>query len=243
MPTISVTGQKMVNDALTILGINEQGATPSASDSQDGLYELNAQWNAWGIDEGLIFGVQAIQKPLTAAVGSYTIGPAAAFNVVAPNRIYRAYIVASDGSRNEIEVVDAQRYFSHNDLSAAAVTPDEVYPDFNIDPTTGYATVKLWPIQTGTPTLELTVGSIFTTWTLNGSYVVPQGYLDALRWALAWRLIPRFGVIVPDTIKQLVAGEAQKAELRIREMNKANRQLQPGTEMLQPPQQATAPRV
>lgn len=242
MPIIAVTGQQMVNSALTILGILEQGGTPSASESQDGLYELNGMWNAWGIDEGLIFGVQPIQKALTAAVGSYTIGPGAAFNVVAPNRIYKAYIIAADGSRNEIEVVNGQRYFAHNDLAAAAVTPDEVYPDFNIDNATGFATIKLWPVQTGTPTLELTVGSTFTTWTLNGTYYVPQGYLDAIQYALAWRLIPRFGVIVPQQIAQEVAMLGEKSELRIREMNKANRMLQPGTEMLVPPQ-AGAPRA
>ena len=243
MPTIAVTGQQMVNSALTILGILEQGGTVGASESQDALYELNGTWNAWGIDEGMIFGVQAIQKALTGGTGSYTIGPSAAFNVVAPSRIYKAYIVAADGSRNEIEVVNSDRYFAHNDLSAAAVTPDEVYPDFNIDSTTGFATIKLWPIQTGTPTLELTVGSTFTTWTLNGTYYVPQGYLDAIQYALAWRLIPRFGVIVPQQIAQEVAMLGEKSELRIRELNTMNRKLQPGTEMLTPPQQAGVQRA
>ncbi len=243
MPTIAVTGQQMVNDALTMLGINEQGGTPSASESQDALYELNAQWNAWGIDEGLIFGVQSITKALTAATASYTIGPAAAFNTPTPSKIYQAFIIASDGSRNEITVVDAAKYYAHNDLAASAVTPDEVYPDFNISPTTGFATIFVWPVNSGTPTLQLITGAPFTTWTLNGTYYVPQGYLDAIRYALAWRLIPRFGVIVPQQIAQEIAMLGEKAEVRIREMNKMNRQLPPGTEMLLPPQQAGAPRA
>lgn len=243
MPTIAVTGQQMVNSALTILGILEQGGTPSASESQDGLYELNGMWNAWGIDEGLIFGVQSITKALTAAVPSYTVGPAGAFVTPAPSKIYQAFIVASDGSRNEIEVVNAARYYAHNDLAASAVTPDEVYPDFNVISSTGLVTIYLWPVPSGTPTLQLITGAEFTTWTLNGTYYVPQGFLDAIQYALAWRLIPRFGVVVPQQIAQEVAMLGEKSELRIREMNKANRLLQPGTEMLAPPAQPGAPRV
>jgi hypothetical protein len=98
-------------------------------------------------------------------------------------------------------------------------------------------------VNTGTPTLQLIVGTPFAAWTLTGNYNVPQGYLDAIQYALAWRLIPRFGVIFPDALKQELAGLAEKAELRIREMNKANRQLQPGVEMLQPPMPPGAPRA
>jgi len=243
LPTIAVTGQQMVNSALIILGILEAGGVPSASESQDGLYELNGMWNAWGIDNGLIFGLQSITKALTAATASYTVGPAGAFATPAPSKIFQAFIVASDGSRNEIEIVNAERYFAHNDLAASAVTPDEVYPDFNVISATGLVTIYLWPVPSTTPTLQLITGAEFTTWTLNGTYFVPQGYLDAIQYALAWRLIPRFGMVVPQQIAQEVAMLGEKSELRIREMNKNNRMLQPGAEMLQPPPQPGAPRA
>lgn len=237
------TGQSLINSALTILGILEQGGTLSASESQDSLNELNSMWNAWGIDEGLIFAEASITKALLASTPSYTIGPTGSFVAAVPSRVYRAFIIGSDGNRNEIAVVNADKYYAHNDLSASAVVPDEVYPDFNIDPTSGLPTVYLWPVNTGTPTLQLLVGAPFTTWALNTTYNIPQGYQDAITYALAWRLIPRFGMIVPQNIYQEVSGLAEKAELRIREMNKINRMLQPGAEMLQPPPQPGAPRV
>ena len=218
------TGQQIITNALTTLGIVEQGGSPSASDSADALIELNDMWSSWSIDEGLIFAVQAITKALTGAVGSYTIGSGAAFNVASPSRIYAAFITTSSG-RNEIKVVDREQYYSHNDLSAAAVCPDEVYPNFNIDPTTGYATIYLWPIQSGTPTLELTVGCTFTAWALATSFILPPGYQDAINYALAWRLIPRFGDIVSAGAKEIISGLGSKAEDRIREMNVMNRKL------------------
>jgi hypothetical protein len=234
------TGQAVINAALEILGINELGGTPSASESQSALNELNAMWNAWGIDEGLIYAEIAITKALLASTASYTIGPTGSFVAAVPGKIYKAFIIAADGSRNEIDVVNAGTYYAHNDLSASAVTPDQVYPDFNVDPTTGFPVIYLWPVNTGTPTLQLLVGATFTTWALNTTYNIPQGFQDLINYSLAWRLIPRFGVIVPDAIKQEVAMLAEKAELRVREMNKMNRNLTPGTEMLQPPQQPGA---
>ncbi len=234
------TGQAIVNNALNILTIVELGGTPSATDSQNSLDELNIMWNAWGIDEGLIFAIGPISKALPANIASMTIGVGATWNTPVPSRIYKAFIVNGD-NRNEIEVADAERYWHHNSMDASASTPDEVYVDFNIDPTTGYATVYTWPIQTGTPTLELTVGAPFTLWALNTNYNLPQAYQDAIQYALAWRLIPRFGVIVPESIATAVEGLAQKAELRIREMNRVNRQLPGGTEQLVPPPPPVAP--
>lgn len=238
MPTVAITGQTLINAALEMLGINELGGTPSASESQSALNELNAMWNTWGIDQGIIYAEQTISQILVATTASYTIGTGATWNTPAPGRVYKAFIISSDGGRNEIDVVNADRYYSHNDLAATAVVPDEVYYDFNIAAATGYGTVYLWPVPSSTPTLQLTTGAEFAAWTLSGTVYIPQGYQDAIQYALAWRLIPRYGLIVPDTIKQMIAGLAEKAELRIREMNKVNRQLPPGTEMLQPP---TAP--
>lgn len=234
------TGQVIVNNALTILGILEQGGTPSASESQDSLNELNSMWNGWGIDEGLIYAVGPISKALAPNVPSLTIGPGAAWDTPLPSRVYKAFIVNPD-NRNEIEIVTGEHYWHHNDMAASAVTPDEVYPDFNVDPVTGFATIYTWPVQTGTPTLELTVGAAFGTWVLGTNYIIPQGFQDAIQYALAWRLIPRFGMIVPQTIAEAVTGLAQKAELRIREMNKINRQLPPGSEILMPPGPPIAP--
>src|ERR1039458_6852406 len=73
-----------------MLGMNEQGGTPSVSDSQDCLNLFNSMWAAWGIDEGLIYAIVAQRFPTTANLGIYTIGAGAQFNVPPPGRIYRA---------------------------------------------------------------------------------------------------------------------------------------------------------
>jgi hypothetical protein len=232
------TGQTVINNALTKLAINEPGGTPSVSDSTQALAELNNQWSSWGIDEGLIFSQQIVTKVLSAATTPNTIGTGASINTPAPSRVYKAYIAGTN--RNELKLVDAATYFAHNDLTASAVTPDEVYVDFNVDPTTGFANVYTWPVQSGAPTLNLLVGTPFSTWTLVTNYLLPPGYQDAIEWALAFRLAPTLGAIVPPQILQTVMEEGQKAEQRLRQFNRSNRQLPAGSEQLPPLQEQAA---
>ncbi len=221
----------MVNNALTTLGINQQGGVPNASDSTDALNELNNQWDAWGIDEGLIFSILPVAAPLTANVASYTIGPGATINKPRPSRIYKAFFVATVGGstlRKELKIVDALEYFGHGDLTAAASAPDELYADFNVD-ASGYAKLYFFPVSTcqTASTVEMDAAVPFTAWTLTDVTYLPEGYADAINYALAFRLIPRFGAIVPEQVQKMVIANGMKAEERIRAMNAINRKLPP----------------
>lgn len=233
------TGQTVISNALTILGILEQGGAPSASDSQAGLNELNSMWDSWGIDEGLIFSIQAINKPLTTATASYTIGTGASFNTPLPTRIYKANFVVGN-NRNDLKIIEAIQYYSHNDLTAATSSngaPDELYPDFNVDPTTGFGKIYIWPVPvftSPTPSVELQTGVAFTSWALGTNYNIPYGYQDAIQYALAWRLIPQYGGIVAPTVMETVAALGAKAETRIRTMNSKNRLVPPEMVALEP---------
>ena len=92
------TGQDIVSAALTTLGMLEQGGTPSVSDSVDSLAELNAMWDAWGIDEGLIYAILTQRFQLAANIAFYTIGPGGGFSTTrAPARIYRATVASVTG--------------------------------------------------------------------------------------------------------------------------------------------------
>ena len=92
------TGQQIVSNALTILGILEQGGTPSVSDSVDCLSALNVFWSAWGIDEGLIYAQYPARFPWGASVAAYTMGPGAALALPQlPARIYRPHWVTVTG--------------------------------------------------------------------------------------------------------------------------------------------------
>ena len=87
------TGQLIASNVLTHLGLNSPDGTPGASDSNTVLSLLNVMWQAWGVDEGLIYAVTSGQFPLTAYQQNYTIGAGAIWNVQRPAKIYRALAV------------------------------------------------------------------------------------------------------------------------------------------------------
>lgn len=221
-----LTGQQVVNGALTALGILEQGGTPSVSDSTDMLTELNNAWDAWGIDEDFIFAEQQQPFAWVANAQSVPVGPAAGapFNIPVPSRVYRAYWTDSIGVRTEIEVVNTAKYARHKDLFASAKAPDEVYLDFNVASDKGDISMALFPVPNLNGTLELNTAALFSAWTLNGNYAIPQGFADTLNYALAWRGLPRFGAIVQQQVAEVVRDLGLKAEGRIKEMNAINRQ-------------------
>jgi hypothetical protein len=219
------TGQAIVNAALTQLGILEQGGTPSNSDSVDALAELNAFWDAWGIDEDFIYSLLPQSGPVVSGTRSYTVGTGGDFNFTRPSRIYKAsYVTGSN--RNELKMVDSAEYFDHNDLvTSFSATPDEVYYDWNVD-AAGLGTLYLYPcpqFAIVSPVVELICAVPFTTWALGTNYQVPAGYQDALNWVLAYRCLTRFGAAIGQETTALVTANGLKGEARIREANRINR--------------------
>lgn len=226
----SITGQNLINRALETLGIIDPQASPSVSDSTTGLNELNQMWSAWGIDEGLIYAQRSFTGAIVSGTGSYTIGTGATFSTQLPQKIYKAFFTTdSNGNRNEVEIVNADKYYSHNDLTAAAKTPEIMFPDWTLD-ASGYATIYLWPVPTGfagSANLNLDMAVAFTTWALATAYNLPDGYIDTIAYALAFRLIPKFGDAVTEYHANFVAQIGQKSEARLRAMNSYNRQVDP----------------
>lgn len=226
------TGQAVINGALTTLGILEQGGTPSVSDANDALSELQHLWDAWGIDEGLIYSVVQQQFTWQANVKTNAIGPGAVapFIVAVPTRIYAAYFIPGSGQRVDLDIVNSTAYYSHRDLNASAGSPDELYYDWNVAQASGDATLNLWPQPSVPGTLEIDTAVPFLAWALAGNVNLPSGYEDALNWGLAFRLMPRFGVLVAQEVAQVVTAQAKVAEDRVRKMNEINRHLPPGSE-------------
>lgn len=222
------SGQTIITNALTTLGIVEQGAAPSASDSADGLVELNDLWAAAGIDEGLIFAVQPATVATAANTAAYLTSiftPAGPFS-----HIYSAVWSVASG-RWPLRIVDVMEYRSHRDLATAALVPEQMYADFLVPATSGSGSVFLWPVPSVIGTLEADVGTPFVAWTLAGVYNLPQAYQDFINYALAWRLIPRFGGIVAPQVIEMIGEMAQKSEARLRDSNAFNRKIPlPATE-------------
>ncbi len=209
----TVTGQILVNNALTIIGINDQGGTPSASDSTDALSELNAMWDGWGIDEGLIYAITPLVASITANTNNISITTAA--------RIEQIAFYTAAGIRVPLRQVGKDEYYSHHDLSATATAPEEYF----LNMTAGTATIYVWPAPSANGSLGYEIPVAFTAFTLVGSVSLPPGFQDPIQKVLAARLIPRFAEMIPAQFQQAIEAQAKGAEDRIRAMVAANRML------------------
>jgi hypothetical protein len=221
----SYTAQTLINNAMTNLGVLEQGGTPNASDSAEGLRLLNYMIGQWHIDERFIWQKQTLSiSPLTANTGTYQIGSSASspFNVARPTFIEAAYISfvgpASKVITNKLDQLTPEEWNDLADLSATAEIPQKLYYDRG----SPNGTINLYPI----PRCNVVTGIVLLVWAqlatfanLATSVDLPDGYPEAITNALAVRMIPMFGVAINQQVAQLTSELAKQAENTIATLN------------------------
>jgi hypothetical protein len=155
--------------------------------------------------------------------------------VARPNYIESALIsLQGPNSANPIthplKLIGQPEYSLIRDLNATANIPERLYND-RASPN---STLYLWPV----PRCAVSTNLILYTWAQLSSFAattstadLPNGYCEALSDALAFRLLPRYGVAVAPEVAQIVTQNAVLAEKAIVELNQRTRGM-----MIAPPQ-------
>ena len=212
----------VANDTGVILGANGSLATYLVNTVSSGAvatYTLSAAGT--GYVAGYGFG--------TAAAGAQPgAGTGFGVNITA--------VTAGGEDRTALKIVSAAESYRHRDLQAGAQVPDQIYPDYAPD-VNGLMRVYFWPVPNSTvlTMVEIEAAVAFLTWALATNYVLPIGAEDMLHYALAKRLLLRFGTDVPQDKLSVIVNEGTRAENRFREMNRINRQMPPGAEAVPAP--------
>lgn len=224
MPLISA--QTLINNALTNLGILEQGGVPNVSDSNEGLVRLNYLLGQWRIQNKFIWSITSTLWPLVANTPTYTIGVGGVFNGPRPSFIEGAYIsyVGPNAKlmTSRLNLLSVKDYNDISDLSANAELPQGLYND-RASP---LSTLALYPIprcNVATSLQLLTWATISNFATLATTADLPDGYGEALSNALGIRLMSMFGVAVQAQVASLVSGLAKQGEAAIVQLNEMAR--------------------
>jgi len=130
-------------------------------------------------------------------------------------------------NRQDLELDTPDKYFCPQRLGRDGRMPDELYIDWQPD-VNGFYRAYAHPVPSVAGTLEMEIRSILRL-DADRQLQHPQGFQDALEQALAFRLWPVGAAVAPE-VAAVVQAVGLKAENRIREMNRINRQMQPGTE-------------
>ena len=203
---VTVAPSSIINRALRLIGALASGETPTAAEQADALAALNQMIDGWATQRLTIPAVNRYQFPVSASVGSYTLGPTGTWVVpVRPERLDHAALVLKSATPNveiPIHVMTDDEYALISVKTLTTTLPTQIYYNANVANSANGVVSLLWPV----PTITTNDVAIYIADALaqfadaTTPITTPAGYVEALTFNLAEALGPEFGVEVPATV-------------------------------------------
>lgn len=205
---------------MRLIGALASGESPSAAEASDALTVLNQMMDAWSADRLQVFTINIGTFPLVPGQQVYTLGTGGNFNAPRPARIDRISIVSLTNPAQPLEL-DIKIYTDQDwqGIPVKNITttlPLGVYPDGSFP----FNNLSYWPIP------NVVVNTILYGWTALTQFpdlvtdeTFPPGYLEALRYNLAVRLIAEMPGNYNPVTMQAIMKIAVESLARIRSMN------------------------
>lgn len=197
-----VTRDQIIKGALRLIGVLAQGETPSADQVTEASEALNLLVKAWQADGMPLWAIKKNNFSMT-ATASYTIGNGMTIDTPKPLRIIQAF------NRNNSSNVDIPMRIITKDeywrLGNKASTGNPI--QLMYDPNNLYGTIFLFPVPDTTSIANNSIHIIYQRPyedfdAANDTPDFPQEWHDALKFGLASRLAPEYGV--PATERNLI---------------------------------------
>jgi hypothetical protein len=207
----------LIAGSLRLVGRLGPGRTAGPSEQAAAFLSLNGMLDEWATKRLMVYQTVLSTYTLTANTQIYQIGPSATsppgFITTRPSRIETANIVTS-GVRFTVKLVTADEYSQIiRETGLTGQVPQILWDDM----ASPNSNLYVWPIPSGTPTLELfTWQPISQFATVGDTVALPPGFYEALRFNLGVRFASEVGKPVPPQI----AGIAQEAIRQIERLNK-----------------------
>ena len=206
-----------ITKVMLTLGCINQGDTPNNSEASQIFDATNLRLNLWTADALFIFGVTELTLPLLAATQSYEIGTGGiTINAVRPMIRHARVQLPNSSVQLPMDVVGQAEWNAIEELSLTGQRPQKLFPNYNWP----IMLAKVWPI----PSVNMT--AILQVWTQLVQFAavtdpmdLPQGYLFALLYQVAYDVYPSFASQVPPTNLQIITQTAGMAEQTVRGLN------------------------
>lgn len=193
--------EDLINQAAGLIGALTQGTTLNTSELNDGFARLNILVDAWNADPLNHYSVNSEQLALSAGVYIYTMGAGGSFSTTRPVLIESANIILS-GLKHPMDLISKAAYDAILEYTGQMTVPRKLYSDGGYPLTT----IKLWPVPSGTPTLEVNSPFIIPQFAaLNTTVDLPPAYYKALLYTLAVDLAPSFRLQLDPSLPQIAA--------------------------------------
>lgn len=210
----------LISSSMRLIGALASGETPTNAESQDALMVLNGMLDSWTAERDTVFTITIATFPLTVNQQVYGYGIGGDFNAPRPARIDRVSIVSLTNPNQPLELpldIYTDWDWQQQPVKNIQTTlPQAVY----IDNSYPLNHISYWPIPTQA------VNTIIYGWTALSQFPdlvtdinFPPGYMEALRYNLAVRLIAEFPAEYSQVMVQSTAQLAVESLARIRSMN------------------------
>ena len=206
---------------MRLIGALASGEQPTGAEASDALCVLNQMLDSWNAERLMIFAIIISEFPLTPTQQTYTLGPGGNFNTVRPAKIERISIVSLTNPAQPLEL--PIQYYTARDWQEEVpvklintTLPLAVYDDQEFP----YRNLSFWPIPAVAVNTRIyfwTPLSQFASLTTKVSF--PPGYLEALRYNLAVRLMAEMPGDYNQVTAGITQGLAQSSLARVRIMN------------------------
>jgi hypothetical protein len=200
----------IITSALRVAGVIASGEAPSATEAQDAFAVLNDMLDADSTESLMIYNNVQEVFPLVSGQSQYTIGTGGDFNTDRPINITAAYMRDINDNDLPVYLMNAQEYGAIISKGVEATIALSMY----YNPTFPLGTITWWPVVAAS-----TYRAVIWSWkkltnfaTLSDQIILPPGYLDYLRWNLAFRYGAMFNVQLPGNIEKLAI--SSKAKLK-----------------------------
>lgn len=205
--------QDLIESSLRLINVQASGETPLGAESVDGLAVLNDMLDGWTAQSLMIYHIlrngasdSVTTFPLVPSQDSYTIGTSGSpdFNVARPSKIEQINLeyIANVASPIEIEmeVMNFRRWSQIRLKNTTSTIPRYVWDEDDFP----NRTLTLWPVPSEIHNLIVYSWEALTSFaSLTTNNTFPPGYDEALRYNLALRLAPEYGVPVSKDVHRI----------------------------------------
>jgi len=215
------TLRQLITGSLRLIEQVGSGEEPTAEESSDALFALNAMVDSWSIDGNKVWTQSQDTLTLTPGVDVYTIGIGGTINTTLPSRIYAATVEIPNSVSTSLEIFSAEEYAYQNDTFISG-RPTAVYYERGYP--TGTLTFYYKPNAAYLFTMYSTK-QLSTFSNLSDTLSLPAGLERALRYNLAIEIAPEYGKAVPQAVVAIAIESKTSIEAQIGVLDKNTMQV------------------
>lgn len=215
-----MTPNDLISSALRLIGALASGETAESADMADAFIVLNQMLDSYNAESLMMYTRNINTFPLVVGQQVYTLGTGGNFNIPRPAKLERISIVNLGNVNQPLEL--PMTLYTDRDWQMIPVKnigstlPQGVYDDGAFP----LRNLSYWPIP------STNVNTILYSWSplnafpdLTTDVTLPPGYMEALRYNLAVRLIAEMPGEFNPVMVQVTSQLATESLARVRAMN------------------------